>query len=116
MSIELLNSIKTETHKLSAEEKAQLADYLLHEAKNASSDDLGLAGENEEEMRTLRMKWLTENREKYAGQYVALVGNRIVGVGKRRLEVVRQARKADAKKAFIVYVYPSDYIGEIGDF
>ncbi|MGI8467974.1 MAG: DUF5678 domain-containing protein [Pyrinomonadaceae bacterium] len=104
MSIELLDSIKNEARKLSATEKAQLTDYLLRETEKANSKDLGLASETEDETRTLRMKWLKENREKYAGQYVALNGNRLVGVGRNIREAHEQARQNGINKPFLVRV------------
>ncbi|MGI8494548.1 MAG: DUF5678 domain-containing protein [Pyrinomonadaceae bacterium] len=104
MSIELLDSIKNEGRKLSAAEKAQLADYLLQESENPASKDLGSAGETEEEIRNLRMKWLKHNREKYAGQYVALDGNRLVGVGRNIREAHQQAKQNGIDKPFLVRV------------
>lgn len=110
MSIELLNSIKKEARNLSVLEKAQLADYLLREAKNAESDDPELTGKIDEEIQALRMQWLKENREEYAGQYVALDGNKLVGTGKTIREANEQALQNGVQKAFLVRVSGKDEI------
>ncbi len=108
MSVELLDSIKNQARNLSPQEKAQLADYLLRETK--TEKDLGLVGDNDEKTRALRMKWLKANREKYAGQYVALDGDKLVGRGKTISEAHEQAKRNDARKPFLVRVSGEDEI------
>jgi len=65
--------------------------------------DLGLANDDEQ-IRAERMNWLRENREKYAGQYVAIDGNRLVGVGKTIREAHEQAKKNEIKNPFLIRV------------
>lgn len=104
MSTEILNSIKEQTGNLSPQEKAQLADYLLREVNGDA--DMALPGEieNEDEVRSWRMRWLKENREKYAGKYVALGAYKLVGIGKTIREANEQAQKNGVKNAFLVRV------------
>jgi hypothetical protein len=112
MSNELLDSLKQQSQNLSAREKAQFAEYLLNESK--SENRTNSVSENTTEDRRKRTVWLKVNREKYAGKYVALVGGELVGYGDSRPEAIRQARAAGAENPFVVFVYPKDYVGEIG--
>jgi hypothetical protein len=66
--------------------------------------DLGLANGDEEQIRAERMNWLKKNREKYAGQYVALDGNRLVGTGKTIREANEQAKENDVQNPFLIRV------------
>jgi len=104
MSTEILNSIKEQTGNLSLQEKAQLADYLLREVNGKV--DMALPGEieNEDEIRSWRMRWLKENREKYAGKYAALGTFKLVGIGQNIREANEQAQKNGVKNAFLVRV------------
>jgi hypothetical protein len=113
MSVELLDDLKQKARELSPQEIETFVVY-LHGIKSGDKKDLGLAGENKAELRELHKQWLKANREKYAGQYVALVGAKVIGVGKTRPEAVRQAKNSSVPNAFITYVYPLDYVGEIG--
>jgi predicted phosphoribosyltransferase len=112
MSVELLDSLKEQTRQLSAQEKASLASFLLQETRpngNESNPD-----NDSEEIRGRRMKWLRANRIKYSGQYVALAGDEVVATGQTRREAVQKAKNAGANNFFAVYVYPPDYVGELG--
>lgn len=71
--------------------------------KVESESDFGLSGDNEQ-IRTERINWLKENREKYAGQYVALDGNRLVGTGKTIREANEEAKKNGIQNAFLIRV------------
>ena len=116
MSVELLDDLKQKARELSPQEIENFVVY-LRGIKSGDKKDLGLAGDNETdkaELRRLHKQWLRANREKYAGQYVALAGAKVVGVGKTRPEVVRQAESTYVPNIFITYVYPLDYVGEIG--
>lgn len=69
-----------------------------------NESDLGLANDNEEQIRAERMDWLRKNREKYAGKYVALDGNRLVGTGKNIREAHEQAKENGIKSPFLIRV------------
>jgi hypothetical protein len=45
----------------------------------------------------LEQKWLTENREKYAGQWVALVGDNLLSHGEDARAVYAEAREKAAE-------------------
>ena len=45
----------------------------------------------------LERKWLVENREKYAGQWVALIGDKLLSHGSDAKAVYAEARKKAAE-------------------
>lgn len=113
MSVEILDNLKRQARQLSAQEIENFVNY-LQEIKESDEKDLGLAGESNAEMRRLHMQWLKDNRTKYAGKYVALDGAKVVGIGKTRHEAAGQANDQNVRNAFVTYVYPLDYVGEVG--
>lgn len=54
------------------------------------------------------MEWLSQHRHEYAGQYVALDGDRLVSHGTDGREVYRQARAAGVKVPFMAHIEPAD--------
>lgn len=114
MSVETLDRLKQQTNTLTPQEKTQLAKYLLEEAANIKTNDLGLSSENKKEKRHLIDEWMKNNAEKYGGQYVALDGKKLLGTGKNYAEAAKAARRAGVENAFIDYVRPTDYVGETG--
>jgi hypothetical protein len=64
--------------------------------------------------RSKEHEWLKQNCDEYAGQWVALDGDRLLGHGLHLKEVAEAARQAGGKDALIVRVESSDtrpYIG-----
>lgn len=116
MSVELLETLKEQAQKLSPQEKAQLKEFLSLKTTEANGKDLGLAGEDKSVIRNLHKNWLKDNRQKYAGQYVALDGENLIANGKTLQEANEKAQNLGFENAFVVYVYPLDYVGEIGGF
>ncbi len=57
---------------------------------------------------SLEYKWLTENRDKYDGKYVALNGDTLVAVGDGYKEAAAKARELGVKDALIVFVEGSN--------
>lgn len=57
---------------------------------------------------SLEYKWLTENRDKYDGKYVALNGDTLVAVGDGYKEAAAKAREFGVKDALIVFVEGSN--------
>lgn len=54
------------------------------------------------------------NREEYGGLYVALDGDRLLGTGKNYSEAANWAKLAGVKDAFVDFLPPIGYIGEMG--
>jgi hypothetical protein len=115
MSVELLETIKQQINQLSAEEAGQLAQY-LHERSGANGATTTNSPDaaRREEKRRLRAAWLKEHRAAYAGLYVALDGDRLLGTGQNYPEACAAAQQAGVKDAYVDFVYPADYVGDIG--
>ncbi len=118
MSVEVLETIKEQTNRLSPQEKRVLADYLVSSVEETGESDLGLSADNKEEKRRLRNEWMKSeaNCEKYGGLYVALDGDKVIATGKNYPEAARKSRDAGAVNAVTDFVRPVGYVGEIGGF
>ncbi len=116
MSVEILETIKEQTKALTPQERKILVDYLVNKGEETKETDLGLKGETEEEKRHLRDAWMKSdvNRQKYGGLYVALDGDKLLGTGKNYPEAARRAREANVRDAFIDFLPPPGYVGEMG--
>lgn len=58
--------------------------------------------DTDESKRQQQLEWLKAHREEYAGQYVALDGDRLVGHGKTILEARAQARQNGVENPFLM--------------
>lgn len=67
-----------------------------------------------ESKRQKQIEWIKANREKYGGQYVALNGDTLLGTGKNYREAFETARRAGVEDAFVDFIPPKDYVGEMG--
>lgn len=115
MSVDLLETIKQQAKGLSRQEKKRLAEFLLRDEEKTNDKDLGLAADDDREAkRRLQDEWIKANREKYGGKYVALDGDKLLGVGKNYPEAYKAAIAAGVKDAFVDYVRPPGYVGEMG--
>ena len=107
MSNEQLIALKEQLSSLTPQEKLELAKFLTEEAKSNPNSGTGAAGGTDSEAalkRLQHMEWLKANREEYAGRYVALEGDRLVGCGATIREANEQARRAGFAHAFLVHV------------
>lgn len=104
MSVEVLDLIKQQIAGLSEAEKHSLAEWLQKNSHKRSDNHL----------RQRRRDWISANRTKYGGLYVALDGDRLLGAGKNFPEALEAAKKAGKPDAFVDFVPPEDYVGEIG--
>lgn len=103
MSVEVLDLIKKQTAALTRQEKSALANYLLEQTKEENTRQT-----EDDETKHRQLEWLKANREKYAGQYVALDGERLVGHGETIREASEQAKQNGVKKAFVVRVFSEE--------
>lgn len=60
--------------------------------------------------RKREMEWLKENREKFAGEWVALDGNRLLSHGIDAKEVYEAARQEGVEIPFLAQVEPLDQL------
>lgn len=102
MQTETLTQIKQQIVMLDADSKRDLADFLAEELENKNESASALVSDEE---RSNQIEWLKSNREKYAGKYVALHGNELVGEGKTLREAREQAKAKGFRNAFTTFVY-----------
>ncbi|MGH9838252.1 MAG: DUF5678 domain-containing protein [Blastocatellia bacterium] len=106
MSVQILETIKQQIALLTDQEQTILADYLRGQSQQKaprngrSHEDQATAAEK----RRRRAVWLKEHREEYAGQYVALDGDRLVGQGPTLPDAHEQARRRGVMNPFLVRV------------
>jgi phage repressor protein C with HTH and peptisase S24 domain len=100
---ESLNQIKQQIILLDENEKRDLAEFLAGELRNSNADANRQTVSKKEQEKQL--EWLKENREKYAGKYIALSGDKLVGEGKTFREARRQAQEKGFQNPFVTYVY-----------
>lgn len=112
MSVETLNTLKQQAEVLSASEKSNLANYLLDRIRSEKQTEHAA----DEATRRKRQEWIRKNRQKYGGMYVALDGDALIGTGANYAEAFESAKKAGISNAFVDFVAPLDYTGEIGGF
>lgn len=103
MSVELIEIIKQQAAGLTPQEKSQLGRYLLEQAKlDQAKPHFSVNRDVDESNRRRQLEWLKAHREEYAGQYVALDGDRLVGKGKTILEARTQASQNGVENPFLM--------------
>ena len=102
MQTETLTRIKQQIVLLDEDSKKDLADFL---AEELTFENKSQPSAFTDEERASQIEWLKQNREKYAGKYVALSGNILVGEGNTLREVRQQADEKGFQNAFLTFVY-----------
>jgi len=102
MSKELLKSINQQIAALPLSEKEQLAAFLNEQLQKIEKPVVTDAAGAEDEIRRRRLAWIKAHREEYAGQYVALHGDVLVGAGRTIREAHGQAKEKGFKNPFLV--------------
>lgn len=101
-----LEQIINETRALSYAEKRKLRQVLDAELENEEPHyHIGPARSNngdDDATRARRLEWLKAHREEYAGQYVALAGDVLVGHGRTIREAYDQAKDKGVENPFLV--------------
>ncbi|MBI4747089.1 MAG: hypothetical protein HY774_01250 [Acidobacteria bacterium] len=62
----------------------------------------------------MRTEWLNTHQDKYAGLYVALDGDRLLGTGRNYPEAFEKAKQEGVKNPYVGFVYPANYEGFMG--
>jgi hypothetical protein len=107
MSGEQLTALKEQLAALTPQEKLELAKFLEAQATadlSGSAPVLPANGEVAAQKRAQHLAWLKAHREEYAGQYVALDGDRLVGNGATIREAREQARQHGVEHPFLTHV------------
>lgn len=102
MQTETLTQIKQQIVLLDEEAKQELADFLAEELESKKHSVILPISD---ETRQNQLEWLKQNREKYAGKYVALFADELVGEGKTLREARENAEQNGFQQVFITFVY-----------
>ncbi|MCI0388585.1 MAG: DUF5678 domain-containing protein [Acidobacteria bacterium] len=102
---------------LTPEEKEQLIGLLRFD--RGGTDEISIpasaqAGKNGTEASQVRLvpvrsfdeerKWISQHREQYRGQFVALAGSQLLAHGVAEGEVIDQARRAGVQAPYVTYI------------
>jgi len=107
MSDKQLDLLKEQLAPLSPQEKLELAQFLTEQARLDQAAEQSEAGADQNAAsvkRAQHMAWLKAHREEYAGQYVALDGDRLVGAGATIREAHEQARRQGVEHPFLTHI------------
>ncbi|MGH9831057.1 MAG: DUF5678 domain-containing protein [Blastocatellia bacterium] len=107
MSGEQLTALKEQLAGLTAQEKLELAKFLEDEvARDLSHGALKLDSDKYTAARkqVQHIGWLKAHREEYAGRYVALDGDRLVGNGATIREAHDEARRQGIEHPFLTHI------------
>ena len=100
-----LEQIIDEARSLSHAEKLKLRQALDLELEQQAAHDRQPTQSNngdDDAIREQRLEWLKAHREEYAGQYVALAGDVLVGYGRTIREAHDQAKEKGVENPFLV--------------
>lgn len=104
MSAKQLKSLKQQIAALPLPEKEQLAAFLDEQLQQTEQVSLTNAAHAEDETRRRRLEWIKAHREEYAGCYVALHGDILVGSGRTIREAHEQAKSKGFPHPFLARV------------
>ena len=107
MSDKQLDLLKEQLAPLSPREKLELARFLTEQARLDQAAEQSEADVDQTAAaikRAQHMAWLKAHREEYAGQYVALDGDRLVGTGVTIREAHEQARRQGVERPFLTHI------------
>ena len=103
MSSELIDNLMEQLKVLSAQEKRLVASRLLEQARNEEQAQV-LDLPEEVRYRRREYQWMKEHSDEYAGQWVALEGDRLFAHGSSARQVLEEAEKAGATLPFIARI------------
>ena len=102
MSSEVLEELKERAASLTPEEMRDLEAF-LREQERAKSKTPPPTDDDAERQRK-QTEWLKAHREEYAGRYVALVGDKLVGIGATIREAREQAKANGIAEPLLAFV------------
>ncbi len=112
MTSQTIQRIIEEVRQLPSELRRQLREALDREEQAGrdehlspnASPDLAADADTTETKRRLRTEWLKQHQAEYAGKYVALNGDQLLGVGATYPEAARAARASGVHRPYIDYI------------
>lgn len=115
MSVLTAESILAQVNQLPALERAKLIEELNHQRENQYVVPEGrIISTNAPYIdRTLEFQWMKEHEREYAGQWVALMGDKLIAHGRVAKEVFAQAKELGVSEALVYLVNDSNlpYMG-----
>jgi hypothetical protein len=107
MSVQTVNSIKQKANDLSAQELRELANYFSKLVNKTRKQSKNLPNKND-----AQLEWLKANRDKFANQYVALDGDKLIAHAET-LQEIRQRTKGKTN-LFIIKVFAEETVVSAG--
>ena len=114
MSVDIITAIKQQAATLTVQEKLQLANYLLEQARLDQQPRSNRSTTEQDIRRGWLLEWLKAHRDVYGGQYVALNSTQLVAVGSTYRVAKESACAAGKPQAFVTYVSKPDEVAEWG--
>lgn len=109
METDLLNQIKQQSVSLSLTEKQDLVDFLAEQLRgNVPAIEVAANGVEADKLRVREREWIEKHRAEFAGQWVALSGDKLLSHGINGREVYAQAKAKGVKVPFVVHLESSD--------
>lgn len=111
MATELLHHLMERSNEPTPEEKERLARFLSEQVKNSNGDE---ESSSRQLPRTdplkgqLSVAWLKAHANEYAGQHVALDGDRLVGSGRTIRDAEIAAQRNGYPQALLIHVPPKE--------
>jgi hypothetical protein len=106
-----LESVLSQVQQLSPADRSKLLEYLRAEEPGGESKPNPVPSRRPEGLDLVcerEHRWIDEHGSEYAGQWVALDGDRLIAHGPDGREVYRQADEAGVKYPFVVHLPPAD--------
>jgi hypothetical protein len=107
MSVQTIDSIKQQANDLSVQELRELANYFSKLVNKTLKKPQSSPNKNDKQL-----EWLKANRDKYANQYVALDGDKLIAHAET-LQEIRQRTK-DKTNLFIIKVFAEETVVSAG--
>lgn len=106
MSVLTAESILALVNQLPAMERTKLIEELNHQRENQYVVPEGrIISTNAPYIdRTLEFQWMKEHEREYAGQWIALMGDKLVASGPVAKDVFAKARELGYPRAMVVFV------------
>ncbi len=120
MPVERLNEIKQQISALTLGEKEDLVTFLNEqvskdkEVEAVESDASNGRQEEPDPYRRRELEWMKQHRDEYAGQYVALLGDRLVAHAETLRELHRLVKESGVKRALFARIEAPDELSFVG--
>jgi Family of unknown function (DUF5678) len=101
-----VDKIYQEAVALPPDDLRRLIDMLSHVEAPGSP----MTAEDSTDFRAKEMRWLSEHRGEFAGQWIVIEGDRLISSGVNAREVAEAARRAGISVPFMVHIETEDQL------